>query len=74
MHDMAMKTPAPQRQQPVVEPDEKLPATPPHTAEEEFLDDIREGLRELQEGEALFDSRQRLKELRTQFEHGTDPS
>ena len=44
------------------------------TPEEEFLDDIREGLRELQEGEALFDSRQRLKELRKQCEHGSDPS
>lgn len=44
------------------------------TPEEEFLDDIREGLRELQEGEALFDSRQRLKELRKQSEHGSDPS
>ena len=44
------------------------------TPEEEFLDDIREGLCELQEGEALFDSRQRLKELRKQCEHGSDPS
>ena len=70
---MAMKTPAPQRQQPAIRRDEKLPANPPHNAEEEFLDDIRDGLRELQEGEALFDSRQRLKELRKQFEHGSDP-
>lgn len=44
------------------------------TPEEEFLNDIRAGLRELQEGEALFDSRQRLKELRKQSEHGSDPS
>ena len=44
------------------------------TPEEQFLDDIREGLRELQEGEALFDSRQRLKELRKQCEHRSDPS
>jgi len=71
---MAMKAPAPQRPQPAMRRDEKLPATPPRTAEEEFLDDIREGLRELQEGEALFDSRQRLKELRKQFEHGSDSS
>ncbi|MCY3979202.1 MAG: hypothetical protein OXG23_13970 [Chloroflexi bacterium] len=54
--------------------DELLPAAPQRTSEEEFLDDIREGLRELQEGEALFDSRQRLKELRKQFEHESDPS
>ena len=70
---MAMKTPAPQRPQPAVRREENLPPTPPRTSEEEFLDDIREGLRELQEGEAVFDSRQRLKELRKQFEHESDP-
>ncbi len=70
---MAMRTPAPQSQQKVMGRDEKMPSSPPRTAEEEFLDDIREGLRELQEGEALFDSRQRLKELRKQCEHGSDP-
>ena len=70
---MAMKTPAPQRQQPTTRRDEKLQATQPRTAEEEFFDDIRDGLRELQAGAAMFDSRERLEELRKQFDHGSDP-